>query len=202
MTSPQTAEPSSLQEIIEDYCSANIPKIDELKAALTQASEEQIFNILHKQRRMVYISPLHAAAYFNHPEITTVLLTSVRSAVRLKLLLMRPSYTPLTSAVQWGRIEPAKAILNCLTPEQRLELVTLQWDGKTLVKVAEDKKRQDIVEMLRECLHEQTQRPNGDEMGESAYLEDTNYTLIWSGIVFEFVPAENRNLGFFQILRC
>ena len=69
----------------------------------------------------------------------TTILSSLQSSDRLKLLMMRDNMkpTPLHIAAWGGHTESVKAILNSLTADQQMLLLTVNdRDGETAVEMA------------------------------------------------------------------
>ena len=151
--STQSAE-QLLQKMMTQYCnlwpSSVYPDMDKLRKVLTQLSDQQKLHIL-QQRYSVFGTPLDYAAVRDHTEIISTLLTSLQSsAYRLKLLMVYKN-TPLHAAAHWGNTESVKMILDCLTADQQIQLMSVQdWDGKTIIQRADHRGQTDTVRVLRE----------------------------------------------------
>jgi hypothetical protein len=115
-----------LEDMMRKYCESmgnKLPEIEELRDVLSQLSNQQRIDILQKKYPLWY-TPLNCASYGSGAEILSTLLTSVESADRMKLLL--PTY-PLLHAAAWcGHTESVKVILDSLTADQQLKIMSVQ----------------------------------------------------------------------------
>ena len=148
--STQSAE-KLLQDMITQYCrwtSSVSPDMKKLREVLTQLSDQQKLHIL-QQRYYGWWTPLHWAAASGDTEIISTLLTSLQSSAdRLKLLMVDRYSTPLHDAVHFGNTESVKMILDCLTADQQIHLMSVQssWGRET----AERRGHTDTVRVLTE----------------------------------------------------
>ena len=128
MSSTQSAE-QLLQDMIRPYCelgSSEYPDMKKLREVLTQLSDDQKLHIL-QQEYLVCGTPLRFAASRGHTEIINTLLTSLQSsAYRLKLLMVEKLDTPLHTAAFFGHTDSVKMILNCLTADQQIQLISVR----------------------------------------------------------------------------
>ena len=154
MSSTQSAE-QLLQHMMWQYCEDGVyPDMNKLREVLTQLSDQQKLHIL-QQVFSVCMTPLHRAADRDHTEIISTLLTSLQSSSdRLKLLIVYDEYTPLHSAARCGRTELVKMILDCLTADQQIQIMSVQSiSGMTAIQCAERSRHTDTVRVLREYQH-------------------------------------------------
>ena len=155
MSSTQSAE-LLLHHMMTQYCNlwspSVYPDMKKLREVLTQLSDEQKLHIL--QQDYSYDSPLDYAALRDHTEIISTLLTSLQSsAYRLKLLMVR-ELTPLHAAAFCGHTESVKMILDCLTADQQIQIMSVQSiSGMTAIQCAERSRHTDTVRVLREYQH-------------------------------------------------
>ena len=145
-----------LQDMMRQYCkdrSSVYPDMKKLREVLTQLSDQQKLHIL-QQKYSGWI-PLRHAAYRDHTEIISTLLTSLQSsAYRLKLLMVYERYTPLHKAAYWGITASVKMILDCLTTDRQIQLMSVtSWEGETAVQYAESEGHTDTVRVLTEYQH-------------------------------------------------
>ena len=149
------SEEQRLQYMMAQYCdwqSSVYPDMNELREVLTLLSDQQKLHILD-QNYSIGISPMYCAAQDNHREIISTLLTSLQSSeYRLKLLMV-DEWTPLHSAAACGHTESVKIILDCLTAEQQIQIISVQCRGMTAIQWAEYGGRTDTVRVLREYQH-------------------------------------------------
>ena len=76
---------------------------------------------------------------------------SLQSEYRLPQLLMDKCSTPLHTASERGNIESVKVILECLTADQQVQLMSVQdYFGYTAIQIAESKMHTDIATVLTE----------------------------------------------------
>ena len=144
-----------LQDMMREYCwpPSVYPDMKKLREVLTQLPDQQKLHIL--QQYSGWGTPLHCAASRGHTEIISTLLISLQSsAYRLKLLMVDKSYTPLHTAAYCGHTESVKMILDCLTADQQIRIMSVQnWDRKTAIQYAESEGHTDTVGVLREYQH-------------------------------------------------
>ena len=133
-----------------DQSSPMYPDMDKLREVLTQLSDEQKLQLL--QQRYLGLRPLYFAAIRDHMEIISKLLTSLQSsAYRLKLLMVY-EHTPLHAAAYHGHTKSVKMILDCLTAEQQILIMSVQrCRGETAIQLAERGGHTDTVRVLTEC---------------------------------------------------
>ena len=155
MTSTQSAE-QLLQDMMTLY-SKNIvhvyPDMKKLREVLTQLSDEEKLRIL--QQEYSDWTPLTYAAVRDHTEIISTLLTSLQSSAnRLKPLMVDRYTTPLHLAAFSGHTESVKVILDCLTADQQIQIMSVQdWEDETAIQYAENYRPSDTVRILREYQH-------------------------------------------------
>ena len=157
--STQPAE-KLLQDMMRQYCrwtsSSVYPDMKKLREVLTQLSDQQKLHIL-QQEYLVRGTPLHCAARWGHTEIISTLLTSLQSsAYRLKLLMVYDMYyRPLHEAADCGHTKSVEMILDCLTADQQIHIMSVQsdWRGETAIQLADRRGRTDTVRVLREYQH-------------------------------------------------
>ena len=134
-----------------DIVSPVYPDVNEVKEVLTQLSDEQKLDILEQLHLYTITTPLHCAAYRNHPEIITTLLMSLQTENRLPQLLMDKCSTPLHTASERGNIESVKMILDCLTADQQIQLMSVQdYLGYTAIQCAKRRGHTYIATVLTE----------------------------------------------------
>ena len=174
MSSTQSAE-QLLQDMMTWYdhiMSSVYPDMKKLREVLTQLSDQQILDIIQQRyselspvayallidhttalqhEYSVRRTPLQCAAFRDHTEIISTLLTSLQSsAYRLKLLMVMEE-TPLHEAAYWGHTDSVKSILNCLAADQQIQIMSVQdLLGKTAIQTAERRGHTDTVRVLRE----------------------------------------------------
>ena len=147
---PQSAR-GRLQDMMTQYCGPSpvYPDMKKLREVLTQLSDEQKLHIL-QQRYPRCWTPLHWAAWRGHTKILSTLLLSLRSsAERLKVLMVH-KWTPLHVAALYGHSETVTMILDWLTADQQLQIMSVQWGGKTAIQYAETSRHTDIARVLRD----------------------------------------------------
>ena len=150
--STQSAEKLLLDRMTQYSVSQPVhPDMDELREVLTLLSDQQKLHLL-QQKYSGWRKPLYFAAVKGHTDIINTLLTSLQSSAnRLKLLILDNDYTPLHVAAHCGNTETMKVILDCLTPDQRIQLMSVQgrWE-KTAIEMAEQNGHTDTVRVLME----------------------------------------------------
>ena len=156
MSSTQSAE-QTLQDMMWQYCdwrSSVYPDMEALREVLTQLSDHQKLHIL-QQKYSGRGTPLDCAAGEGDTEIIRTLLTSLQSSAdRLKLLTAGKYSTPLHRAAHYGRTESVKMILDSLTPDQQIQLMSVRGGvGETAIQWAEGRRRTDTARVLREYQH-------------------------------------------------
>ena len=90
--------------------------------------EDEWCKPIDKTHRLCVLSmckPLRCAVTRSHTDIITVILMSLEPVNRLQLLTIR-EFTPLHQAAFYGNIKVVRCILNCLSAEQQLTLITTQ----------------------------------------------------------------------------
>ena len=120
-----------LKGMMRDYVKeSEYQDMEELRELLSKVTDEQKLNILQQT--------LHKAVHRDDVEMVTTILSSLQSSNRLKFLLMGDDYkcTPLHRAAEGSHTESVKAILNSLTEDQQLRLLTEERYGKTAVEMA------------------------------------------------------------------
>ena len=150
MTSTQSPE-KRLQYTMKLYCEDRVyPDMKKLRKVLTQLSDEQKLQLL--QQKYSVWTPLRYAAIRDHTEMISTLLTSLQSsAYRLKVLMSSKHSTPLHIAAHYGRTEPVKMILDCLTADQQIQIMSVQSiSGETAIQCAVKGGHTDTVRVLRE----------------------------------------------------
>ena len=101
-------------------------------------------------------TPLVCAAERDHTKMISTLLTSLQSSAnRLKLLMVDRYSTPLHLAAFSGHTESVKVILDCLTADQQIQIMSVQdgWFCETAIQKAETWGHTDTVRILREYQH-------------------------------------------------
>ena len=146
-----------LQDMMTQYCdwssSSVYPDMNELRDVLTLLSDQQKLRIL-QQNYSIGVSPLHWAAVRDDTEMISTLLTSLESSAdRLKLLMVNDKYTPLHEAAHHGHTESVKMILDCLTADHQIQLMSAEWWGETVIQKAESTRHTDTVRLLTEYQH-------------------------------------------------
>ena len=147
--STQSAE-KLLQDMMREYCRQYVyPDMKKLREVLTLLSDQQKLHLL--QQNYSGWRLLHWAAYRDHTEIISTLLTSLQSSAdRLKLLMVMEE-TPLHEAAIFGHTKMVKVILDCLTTDQQIHLMSVQnrWDT-TAIQMAEHEGKTDTARVLTE----------------------------------------------------
>ena len=112
-----------------------LPNMVKLRELLSDVTNEQRMIVLLGGCGM---SALHWAAYRNHPEMITTILSSLNSSEKFNILTAEVyrHRTPLHVAAQWGSAESVDAILNSLKSKQQLQLLKVQKDGETAIEMA------------------------------------------------------------------
>ena len=155
-----------LQDMMEQYCkpvsSSVYPDMKKLREVLTLLSDQQKLHILKpkllhilKQKHPV-LTPLRRAAAKNHTEIINTLLSSLQSSAdrfRLLMVIVDDEDTPLHTAAFWGNTESVKMILDCLTLDQQIQIMSVQCRGDTAIQLAENDRHTDTVRVLTEYQH-------------------------------------------------
>ena len=117
--------------------------IGKLRELLSKVTDEQKLNILQQTKDGLDMTALDEAAYRDDAEMITTILSSLQSSDRLDLLMMRDDVMciPLHLAASEGHIESVKAILNSLTADQQMLLLTVQGGchGETAVETTSGK---------------------------------------------------------------
>ena len=160
MSSTQSAE-QLLQHMMRQYCDypSVYPDKKKLREVLTQLSDQQKLDILQQKYSgkgyPFWRSALYCAAVRDDTEIISTLLTSLQSsAYRLKLMMVCKYSTPLLAAAHDGHTESVKMILDCLTADQQIHIMSvLDLLDKTAIQIAEDMGRTGTVRVLREYQH-------------------------------------------------
>ena len=115
------------------------PDIEKLREVLSKLTDEQKLNILQLTKNVWGRTALHEAADRDDAKMITSILSSLQPADRLKLLMMEDNVkcTPPPLAAWRGHTESVKAILNSLTADQQMQLLTAEdLYGKTAVEWA------------------------------------------------------------------
>ena len=116
------------------------PDKEKLRDLLSKVTDEQKLNILQQTKIGRDRTALHEAAYRDDVEMIAIILSSLQSEDRLKLLMMRiERCTPLHAAAVWGgHKESVKAVLNSLTADQQMQLLAVEGGrvGQTAVERA------------------------------------------------------------------
>ena len=151
----QSAE-KLLQDMMTQYCdywSSVCLDIKKLKEVLTQLSDQQKLHLL-QQNYSGWWTPLQYAALRDDTDIINTLLTSLQSSAdRLKLLMVYV-WTPLYVAAFYSRTESVKMILDCLTADQQIQIMSAQSEsGGTAIRCAERGGHTDTARVLREYQH-------------------------------------------------
>ena len=150
--STQSAE-QLLQDMMTQYCEdlpSVYPDMKKLREVLTQLSDQQKLHIL-QQEYYGWRTPLHCAASRDHTEIISTLLTSLQSSADRLKLLMVSKYTRLHIAAFLGHTESVMKILDCLTADQQIHLMSVQSGfGMTAIQHAEFLRCTDTARILRE----------------------------------------------------
>ena len=95
-------------------------------------------------------TPLRCAADRDDTEMISTVLTSLQSSADRLKLLMVDKYTPLHTAASWGRTESVKMILDCLTADQQIQIMSIQSiSGETAIHGAERSRHTETVRILR-----------------------------------------------------
>ena len=143
-----------MTQYTKHWPSSVYPDMKKLREVLTQLSDEQKLHIL-RQMYLGLRTTLYFAAGRGHTEIISTLLTSLQSSAdRLKLLMVSKHSTPLHAAALYGHTESVKMILDCLTADQQIQIMSVQdyW-GETAIQWAENWGHTDTVRVLREYQH-------------------------------------------------
>ena len=142
-----------LQDMMRQYWWPSVyPDVTKLREVLTQLSDQQKLHLLQQRYSPEWI-PLQQAALCDHAELITTLLTSLQSSADRLKLLMVSKYTPLHAAAFWGHTELVKMILDCLTADQQIQIMSVQCGGMTAIQFAESEGHTDTVRILREYQH-------------------------------------------------
>ena len=115
------------------------PEKEKLRDLLSEVTDEQKLNILQRTKSREDDSALHVAAWRDDAEMIKIILSSLQSSDRLKLLMMRDhvKHIPLHSAASVDHTESVKAILNTLTADQLMQLLAEEdGDGETAEEIA------------------------------------------------------------------
>ena len=147
-----------LRDMMRQYCddrSSVYPDMEKLREVLTQLSDQQKLHILeHGYQYSGWTRPLHCAARGDQTYIISTLLTSLQSSADRLKLLMVDTNTPLHAATLWGHTESVKMILDCLTADQQIQLMSAQdYEGETAIQLAERYRNTDTQRVLREYRH-------------------------------------------------
>ena len=104
------------------------PDMEMLRELLSNVTDEQKLDILQQTKDVLGKTALHFAAYRGDAEMITTILSSNQSSERLKLLMMSDyrECTPLHEAASEDRTESVKAILDSLTADQLMQLLTAE----------------------------------------------------------------------------
>ena len=116
------------------------PDIETLRELLSKVTDEQKLNILQQTKSDLGRTALHEAVYRTDAAMLTTVLPSLQSSERLKLFMMKDGNdcTILHAAVSIGHTYSVKAILNSLTTDQQMQLLTVEGGryGATAVEIA------------------------------------------------------------------
>ena len=138
------------------YCKRFVyPDMKKLREVLTQLSDQQKLHIL-QQKYLGWGPSLYCAARRDHTEIISTLLTSIQSSADKFKLLMVYEHTPLHAAAFFGHTESVKVMLDCLTADQQIQIMSVQddsWGGKTAIQHAKNDGNSDTVRVLTEYQH-------------------------------------------------
>ena len=148
--STQSAEEKLLQDMMSQYCIRDVyPDMKKLREVLTQLSDQQKLHVLQQKYSDLW-TPLHYAAASDDTEIISTLLISLQSSAHRLKLLMVSKYTPLHTAAGLGHTESVKMILDCLTADHQIQLMSAEWWGETVIQKAESTRHTDTVRLLTE----------------------------------------------------
>ena len=129
-----------LKDMMREYVrGSEYPDIEKLRELLSKVIDEQKLNILQQSKSEEDNTALHEAAYRDDAEMITTILSSIQFSDRLKPLMMKDIMqdTPLHLAALEGHTESVKAILDSLTADQQMQLLTEEdEDGKTAEEMA------------------------------------------------------------------
>ena len=116
------------------------PDMERLRELLSKVTDEQKLNILQLAKSDLGRTALHEAVYRTDAAMLTTVLPSLQSSERLKLFMMKDGNdcTILHAAVSIGHTYSVKAILNSLTTDQQMQLLTVEedWRSRTAVEMA------------------------------------------------------------------
>ena len=147
--STQSAE-KLLQDMMREYCRQCVyPDMKKLREVLTLLSDQQKLHIL--QQEYPGWKPLYNAAYRDDTEIISTLLTSLQSSADRLKLLMVDECTPLYEAAGRGHTDSVKMILDCLTADQQIQIMSVQNRcDTTAIQMAEHEGKTDTARVLTE----------------------------------------------------
>ena len=123
--------------------------IQPLENLLNKLSDEVKMKVIMQEDE--WCKPLRCAIAKSHTDIITVILISLEPVNRLQLLTIR-EFTPLHQAAFYGNFKVVRCILNCLSAEQQLTLITTQDEEyKTAVHRALQGGSSDTIRVLLKC---------------------------------------------------
>ena len=130
-----------LEEMVTAYVqrSKHGATVAKLRELLGKVTDEQKLNILQQTKnRWCDMTALHEAADRDDAEMITTILSSFRSSDRLKLLMKLDASgsTPLQRAAARSCKKSVKALLDSLTAQQQLQLLTKKRAGDTAIEMA------------------------------------------------------------------
>ena len=143
---------------MRQYCkwtsSSVYPDMKKLREVLTQLSDQQKLHTLQQKYSICWETPLYCAAGSDDKEIIGTLLTSLQSSGDRLKLLMVSKFTPLHLAAFSGHTESAKTILDCLTADHQIHLMSAQSIlDETVIQYAERRGHTDTARVLTEYQH-------------------------------------------------
>lgn len=139
-----------LQRMVAELNKLSLQHVDikELKHLLRSVDPDERSEILRQKRYDETV--LDIAALRNNPDIIRTILTSLPQQERLDVLISNKRQPLLHAAAWWGHTESVRAILSCLTPEQRLGIISAKCcRGYRAIDWALDEGHEDTVTLLR-----------------------------------------------------
>lgn len=158
MSSSSDRAVSSLEEIISQYCSSPsvYPDVFKLRRLLSNIPDDiQRITIL-QQEYIPSKTALWWAASRDDTEIITTLIRSIQPVNRLNLLL-NDRWAPLHVAAGLGHTQSVKRILDCLTSEQKFELLIVQNNEETVIHEAAKHGHTNVITTVLDCFPSEQQ---------------------------------------------
>lgn len=150
---------SQLECLLTDYCGPqdllHSLNRERLSSLLSSISGPELVSLLQQEYSSGW-TPLHWAARRGQDDVISILLQSLSSADRIKLLT-DTDYTPLHQAAYNGKTDSVRAILDMLTKKQQSQLISVEnEDGKTAIQRASYKGHDETVHILNDYLYSAT----------------------------------------------